>query len=680
MQQIIQNNRSGQLRIDEVPVPHLQPGGVLVETHYSLVSVGTEGMKVQTARKSLVGKARSRPDLVRQVLTTYKKEGFSSTYRKVMNRLESPAALGYSLTGAVVAVAPDVEDLAVGDLVACAGADYANHAEVVFVPRNLVVKLPPGTPMDLAAFTTLGAIAMQGVRQAEAQVGTTVGVVGLGLLGQITTQLLAVSGCRVFGIDLDPQRVALARELGAEGGCTRRDPALEQAIMSFTGGIGLDVVVITAATRGNDPIELAADIARDRGRLVVVGIIGMEIPHKIFYDKELELRMSRSYGPGRYDPVYEEGGVDYPVEYVRWTEGRNMQSFLHLLAAGKLNLGRLVTHRFPFGDAVQAYDLIAGPEANSVLGVIFQYDQAYKERPGEISFPQAAGEPRAVRLGVIGAGNFARTMLLPHLKANPEVHLEAVATGTPHKTQDAARKFGFAMASCDGMEVIQSQGVNAVVIATRHNLHAPLTTAALRAGKAVFVEKPLALDEAELAEVIQAYREAAHPLLMVGFNRRFAPMVVEARRRMPAIGPYTFHYRVNAGFVPADNWYHDPVLGGGRLIGEGCHFIDLMLYFTGAVPVEVYAASMDDAGVYRHDNLSVTVRFQDGSLGNLLYVACGDTSLPKERLEVFGGGMVAIIDDYRSLIVSHKGKRTQIKSRYAQDKGHKAEMAEFVNR
>ena len=678
MKQVAQTYRTGELTLREVPAPSLQPGGVLVETWFSVVSVGTEGMKVQTARKSLLGKARARPELVRQVLSTLQKEGLLSTYRKVMNRLDAPVPLGYSLCGRVLAVAPDVEDLTTGDVVACAGAGYANHAEIVFVPKNLCVKVPPEVPADLAAFTTVGAIALQGVRQAEVQVGDAIAVVGLGLVGQLAVQLLSAAGCRVFGIDINAARAQLARELGAQAAFAGGDDTLEQAALSFSRGLGMDSVLVCAATRSNDAVNLAARLARDRGRVVIVGIVGMDIHHEAFYEKELDLRMSRSYGPGRYDPVYEEEGVDYPAGYVRWTERRNMEAVLDLMAAGRLKLAPLITHRFPFAQAAQAYELIAGPGAASVLGVVFEYDRAGAAPAARVEFPSGRADQRPVNLGVIGAGNFAKTMLLPHLKERSNVSLRGVATATALSAQDTAGRFGFAFAATDAREVLEDAATNAVLIATRHNLHAPLAAQALRAGKAVFVEKPLALNEVELADVMDAYRHAPRPFLMVGFNRRFAPLVTQARGLLPKHGPYTIHCRVNAGFTPLDSWYQDPIQGGGRLLGEGCHFIDLLLHLTGARPLRVSAAAMDDAGVYRGDNVAVTVSFADGSVGTLLYVACGDPAQSKERLEIFSGGAMAVLDDYRSLQFSHGGKSKTLRSRLNQDKGHAAEMAALV--
>ena len=676
MRQVIQSNRTGELKVEQVPVPPPQPGRLLVQVTHSLVSTGTESMKVQTARRSLVGKARSRPDLVRQVINTYRKEGFQNTYRKVMNRLDSPAPLGYSASGIVVDVAPDVDRFRVGDRVACAGAGYANHSEYISVPMNLCAAVPDDVELDAAAFTTVGAIALQGVRQANVSVGENVLVLGLGLVGQMTVQILRAAGCRVFGMDLDPRRNDLGRSLGAQT-TTPADPAMQSDVARFTGGLGFDAVLICAATRASEAIRMAADLARDRGRLIVVGIIGMELEHKTFYDKELTLTMSRSYGPGRYDPMYEESGVDYPPEYVRWTEGRNMEAVLDLLAQKKVIVEPLITHRFAFDDAAKAYDLIAGPEASSALGIVFEY-AGKAERHDAIRLTRAAAmAARPFRLGVIGAGNFAKTMLLPHLKNDQRVSFEGIATATSVNASDTARRLGFRLSTTDAAQVLEDPAITAVLVATRHDQHAALTDLAIRAGKAVHVEKPLALDELELQRVTDAYRDAASPFVMVGFNRRFAPLITEMRRLLGTATPRTMLYRVNAGFVPADHWYHSPTEGGGRLIGEGCHFIDLLGFLADSRPSRVYASRMDNAGTYHDDNVCVNIEFENGSAGSVVYVAAGDTSLSKVRLEVFCNGAMAVIDDFRELTFARGGKRKVIRGK--QDKGHEAEMRAFVD-
>jgi len=698
MKQIIQSYRTGRLELASVPAPALNSRHVLVQTAFSVVSLGTEGKKVTTARQSLLGKARSRPDLVRQVIRTAQREGIAATYSKVMNRLDEPVPLGYSAAGTVLAVGAGVEQLRVGDPVAC-GGDGAAHAEVLAVPVNLCTKVPDGVHLEHAAFTTIGAIALQGLRQAGGILGECVAVVGLGLLGQLAVQLLKANGCRVLGIDLDPAKVAMAERLGSDKAMARHDPNLKASVSAFSRGYGVDAVLITAASSGNDPVELAVEMCRDRGRIVVVGGVKMNVPRDACYYKELEIRLSRSYGPGRYDPIYEEKGVDYPIGYVRWTEQRNMQAFLDLLAAGKLNLADLITHRFPFDQAEQAYALLTAErhEGPAPLGIIFEYDTAkdhlspssqkvYTANPqSTIRNPSTSlrtSPQSAIGTGFIGAGSFARKSLIPLLVKHPHARLVGVATATGISGQHAAQKFGFTYSTGDYRQILDDPDIHAVFITTRHNLHAPLAAEALRAGKAVFVEKPLALTKEQLADVAAAHQESAirspqSAILMVGFNRRFAPLTQEMRRFFAGrIEPMVIHYRVNAGFIEGKHWVHDPEEGGGRILGEACHFIDLLIYLTG-VPVRgLYAVGMDNAGRYRSDNVSITLTFADGSVGIVLYLANGDPLLPKERVEVFCQGATAVLDDFCRLEHYRDEQRTVKKG--VQDKGHQAEVHAWI--
>jgi predicted dehydrogenase/threonine dehydrogenase-like Zn-dependent dehydrogenase len=682
MKQIVQSYRSGNLTLSETPVPSLQPGSVLVQTCFSAVSVGTEGMKVRTAKQSLIGKARMRPELVRQVMATYQKEGLASTYRKVMNRLDSPVPLGYSLAGRVIAVAPGIEEFRVGDMVACAGAGIANHAEYAAVPLNLCVPVPDGVPLDQACFATIASIALHGVRQSEVQLGSTVAVVGLGLVGLIAVQMLVSAGCTVIGIDTNPDRVRLARELGARIAAAPDDAGVLESILGVSDSRGADCVIVSAADPTSTATAFAARIARDRGRVVILGIVGMNLDHKMFYEKELELRMSRSYGPGRYDPEYEINGTDYPASYVRWTERRNMSAVIGMIAAGQLRLDRLITHRFPFAKAPEAYDLIAGTESHKVLGVVFEYPDLPRPSSGRVELRQAtaARSGKPLRIGMIGAGNFARTALLPAIAKRPGVELVGVANATSVSARSAGDRFGFKYATTDAREIVNDAGIDFVVIATRHDQHAALTAEALRNGKGVFVEKPLAINEQELAAVVEAYRRAPAPFLHVGFNRRFAPMVTKAKAFLPARGPFAISYRVHPGFLPREHWYHSPDAGGGRLIGEGCHFIDLMQHFTGSRPIEVFATAMSNAGVYSNDNVLATVRFEDGSVGSLAYLSCASKMTSKEMLEVSAAGRSALIDDFRLLTLSDENRTLQTKDRLSQDKGHSTQVHEALDR
>jgi polar amino acid transport system substrate-binding protein len=651
---------------------------VLVRTSYSVISIGTERMQIEFGRKSLLGKARSRPDQVRQVLDAVKREGVMSAYQKVRSRLKSLSSLGYSASGVVEAVGEGVTDLRVGERVACAGARYANHAERIWVPANLVVPVPDGVPLESAAFTTLGAIALQGVRQADVRLGERVVVIGLGLLGQLTIQLLRASGVEPIGVDVDPARVALAERLGAVG-VLRRDDVVGR-VQVATAGIGADAVIITAATSSEDPIRLAGELARDRGRVVVVGAVPINVPRSPYYEKEVEVRLSRSYGPGRYDPEYEEKGHDYPIGYVRWTERRNMGEFLRLLGTGGVDLAPLITHRFGFEEVVEAYGTLRGGEGAGALGVVLRYPEEAVAEPRriEVGASGSMGARRTGRVGVglIGAGNFASGVLVPALK-KLGVELAGVATASGLSARNVAEQFGFRYLAASADEVLADPEVEAVVIATRHDEHARLAAEALRAGKAVFVEKPLALDEGSLDEVLRV--AATGGPLLVGFNRRFAPATEFVRSKLARVaGARVVHIRANAGFIPADSWVHDPAIGGGRLIGEGCHFIDLALYLVGSPAVEAVATGLggEDPAAALGDNVQVTLRCADGSLATILYTAKGDMRSGKERVEVFAGGSTAIIDDFRAAEFWSAGRRERWKG--VQDKGHAAELKAFV--
>ncbi len=677
MKQVLQEMDTGALRLVDVPAPLVRPGGVLVRTRYSVISVGTERSKIELGRKSLLGKARERPDQVRKVLDAVKREGVASAYRKVRSRLSAPSPLGYSCAGVVEAVGPGVDDIEVGQLVACAGAGYANHAERVWVPKNLVVPVPDGVVADEAAFATLGAIALQGVRQADVRLGETVAVIGLGILGQLTVQLLRAAGVQPIGIDVDAARVALAERHGAAGVLRSEDVAGRVAVLS--GGIGADAVIITAATSSEDPIRLAGEIARDRGRVVVVGAVPIRPPRSPYYEKELEIRLSRSYGPGRYDPEYEEKGHDYPVGYVRWTERRNLGEFLRLLSTGAVRMDELITHRFPFAEVERAYGTLTGEEGRGALGVVLEYPEEATEEPRRIVVRDVA-DPRApvtgpIGVGLIGAGNFAQDVLIPSLK-RLGVEFRGVVTASGLTARGVAEKHGFAYAASSADEVLADPGTHVVVVATRHDEHARLAAEALRAGKAVFVEKPLALDEASLEDVLGAASQGGP--LMVGFNRRFAPATQFVRERLErTAGARVIHIRVNAGAVPATSWVHDPEVGGGRLVGEGCHFIDLALYLAGSPAVEVSAQAIagSDPAAALQDNVVVTLRCADGSIASILYTSKGNPRSGKERIEVFAGGVSAVIDDFRGAEV-HGAKRERWKGR--QDKGHHAELEAFV--
>jgi polar amino acid transport system substrate-binding protein len=673
MRQVLQNYRTGEIKVDEVPAPALRNGAVLVANRYSLISAGTERMKVETGKMSLLGKARSRPDLVKKVLKTLQTEGIGATYRKVMARLEAPSPLGYSSAGEVIAVGSEVEGIRVGDRVACAGAEHAHHAEIVCVPQNLVVPIPEGVPDEHAAFTTVGAIAMHGVRQASPQLGDSVVVIGLGLVGLLTVQLLKVAGARVFGIDVNSARCELAQQLGADQVALRSDDVIG-LVRDFTHGYGADIVMLTAGGSTNDPIELAGEIARDRGKVVVVGLLKMDVPQRLYYEKELTVLLSRSYGPGRYDPVYEEMGIDYPIGYVRWTERENMREFLRLLAERKVQVEPLITHRFPIERAAEAYQLLASPEGGKVIGALLEY-------PSSVSLVRRvpahrATEPKAakVRLGVIGAGNFATGTLLPILKGMPDVELVGVCTARGYTAKGVADKFGFQFATSDPSEIFDHPDINAVLIATRHDTHAAYAIRAMQAGKPAFLEKPLAITPEQLEEVERVWRETGGRVL-VGYNRRFSPFVRQiAEHFKNRTEPLSLLYRVNAGPLEQGHWMRGTPEGGSRVVSEGCHFIDVMMFLANALPRRVCAAHLRS---HEPDTAQLVLEFEDGSIGILYYLTTGDPSVPKEYLEVHGAGRSAILRDFRELELVAGSKHTVHRSA-AQDKGHKNELTAFA--
>ena len=684
MKQVIQDFKTGAPSVTEVPAPLVRPAGVLVRTHASLVSAGTERMVVNFAEKNLLQKAKARPDLVRQVFEKIRTDGLLTAVDSVRSRMEEPLPLGYSSAGVIIAAGDDATPFQVGQPVACAGGGFATHAEVAYVPRNLAARIPDGVPFEFACFATLGAIALQGIRQGETELGYKVAVIGLGLLGQLTVQMLKAAGCQVFGVDLNPHRVALALQLGAD--LASGNDAAESQAAAFTGGKGFDVVLITADTSSNEPVRLAGEIARGRATIVAVGAVGMEIPRKIFYEKELDFRLSRSYGPGRYDSEYEENGRDYPYDYVRWTEQRNLEAFLQFVADGKVNVAPLISHRFDISDAAKAYELITGKTGEPFLGVVLTYpgDAPIRHEVEIAPTERRASAPglATVRLGVVGAGNFAKRTLLPIVKQIEGIELAGIASAGGLTARTAADKFGFRYCTTDSARILGDPEINAVALLTRHNQHARQVIDALRAGKHVYVEKPLCLTKEELDLIVKTYESTATPpMLMVGFNRRFAPFVVELKEQLSGVTePLMLNCRVNAGYLPPSHWTQDLAVGGGRLLGEGCHFIDLLVHLAGTSSVnQVSARALPDAGRYSRDNFHVRIDFENGTIGTLTYVANGDKAFPKELIEVFGGGVAAQIDSYRTLVIQRHGKRIRRSARLRQDKGWSGEWEAIVN-
>ena len=688
MKQIAQNYKTGELSVLDVPAPACRPGGVLVRSLFSLISTGTEMMKVTEAQLSMVGKARARPDQVRKVLDTVAQQGPVATYKKVMNRLDSYTPLGYSLCGVVVEVGRGAEEFRVGQLVAAAGNEYALHAEYNWVPVNLCAAVPGGVAAEHAAFSTVGAIAMHGVRRAEVQLGETACVIGLGLVGQLVVRLLIAAGVRVIGLDVIEDRCRLAEKAGAVLCAAPTDQgmeAIQQALAGISGGRGADHVFLAAGGSSNGPVETAVKLARDRARVVDIGKTRLDLPWNAYYDKELDVRFSRSYGPGRYDDRYELEGIDYPAGYIRWTERRNLECFLDLIAREEIEVSSLVSGVFPVEQASTVYqDLSSGSLA--AVGVLLEYPApAASPAEGQPAAPSrtvVAGKPSAPRAtggrqltaGFIGAGNYASSMLLPHLAGLDSVQLSHVATTRSLSAVNAQRRFGFTTASTGADAVLGDESLDAIFIVTRHHTHADLVCRALETGKAVFVEKPLALTRDELQRVIDAVASTGNDRLMVGFNRRFAPLLVKMRSAFgPPAGASMSRYLINAGPLEADSWYRNEELEGSRFTGEGGHFIDTLSWWAGSLPEEVYAVPGPEA-----DDVQATVRFQGSSSGTITYVTTGNPRYPKETIDAAAGGRSARLDNFASAAVWAGRRRSVTKSRGGQDKGQRAELASFV--
>ncbi|MCB1184551.1 bi-domain-containing oxidoreductase [bacterium] len=682
MKILAQTMKDGSVRILETPAPLLAPGTVRVRTLFSAISPGTEGNKIVTGKMSLIGKAKAKPDQVKQVIGMVGQLGLKHTIQKVRDKLEGSQPLGYSLAGEVVAVGAGVDKVAPGDLVACAGGGYANHADEVVVPVNLVVRVPAGVPADAAAMTTLAAIALQGVRLAEPTLGENAVVVGLGAIGLMACQILKANGCRVFATDIAPDAVQRALDTGCADAVARlgADP-VENAVAEFTRGRGADLVLICAATASSEPVQMAGRISRQRGRVVVVGAVGMDLPRTDYYEKEIRFAVSCSYGPGRYDPNYEEGGLDYPYGFVRWTEGRNMEAVLDLMAAGTFDPLPLVTHRIAFDDAPGAYEMIAG-RTEPYCGILVEYPAGPRRSGRDVALRGTTRVDGKIGIGFAGCGSFAQTFLLPPFRDDSRTTMGPIFTRSGLTAADVGQRSGFSTAVDTAEAVINHPDTDALVITTRHDQHGPLTLAALAAGKHVFVEKPLCLTRADLAAIARQVHERENagtmPVLQVGFNRRFSSAAVKARAHFGADpGPLTMMYRISAGHIPKEHWTQDPVEGGGRILGEVCHFIDLMQFMCDADPVAVAALCIDTANAANKadDNVVISLRFADGSVGSIGYFAEGAKAMPKERLEVLGAGLSAVIDNFQKVeLYSGRGRRV---SKHA-GKGHAEEVKAFL--
>jgi predicted dehydrogenase/threonine dehydrogenase-like Zn-dependent dehydrogenase len=686
MKQIAQNYKSGELTVLDVPAPACRPGGVLVRTLFSLISTGTEVMKLTEAKMSMVGKARARPDQVRKVLDSVAQQGVVSTYQKVMNRLDSYTPLGYSLCGVVTEVGRGADEFKVGDVVAAAGNEHALHAECNWIPVNLCVPVPAGVAPEHAAFATVGAIAMQGVRRAEVQLGDAACVIGLGLVGQLTVRLLIAAGVRVVGLDVIEDRCRLAEKAGALACAAPTDEgvaAVRQVLAEITQGRGADHVLLAAGGSSNGPVETAAKLARDRATIVDIGKTKLDLPWNAYYDKELDVRFSRSYGPGRYDDRYELEGIDYPAGYVRWTERRNLGCFLDLIAHSDIEVASLVSGVFPLDRATEVYNDLASGRLGAV-GVLLEYpapeDPARAAAPATSQkfavarpAPRRAAE-RQLAVGFIGAGNYASSMLLPHLAKLPEVRLAHVGTTRSLSAVNASRKFGFTTASTTADAVLDDEDLDAVFIVTRHHTHADLVCRALRTGKAVFVEKPLALRPDELDAIIDTVADSGNDRLMVGFNRRFAPLLMRLKSEFgTSEAGSCVRYLINAGRLPSDSWYLNTELEGSRFAGEGGHFIDALSWWADAMPQEVFAVPGPEP-----DDVQATLRFANRSVGTISYFTGGSSRYPKETLDACGNGRTARLDNFKQAAVWAGRRTASTRSRGGPDKGQRRQLAEFV--
>lgn len=676
MQQVLQNLKDGSTEVADVPCPRVGAGQLLIRTTRTLVSAGTERMLVDFGKAGFIDKARQQPDKVRMVLDKIRTDGLMPTIEAVRNKLDQPLPMGYCNVGEVVEVGAGVGGFAVGDRVASNG----KHAEMVAVPVNLCAKVPDSVPDEAAAFTVLGAIALQGIRLVQPTLGETVVVTGLGLIGLVTVQLLKAQGCRVLGLDFDADKLALARRFGAEVVDLKSGADPVAAAMDFSRGRGADAVIVTASTKSNEPMHQAAQMCRKRGRIVLVGVVGLELSRADFFDKELTFQVSCSYGPGRYDPNYEEKGQDYPLGFVRWTEQRNFEAVLDMLAEGRLDVSALVSHRFDIAQAPDAYAVVGGSEPS--LGIVLKFAESGSPAISlarTVALPPqpvaaAAAAAGQARVSVVGAGNYAGAVLIPAFKA-AGAQLMRIASAGGASSVHLGRKFGFAEATTDTAALLADPQADAVVVSTRHDTHADFVVRALAAGKHVFVEKPLALKPADLARIDEAARAQPTRCVMVGFNRRFAPQVVKMKQLLAGTpGAKTLVMTVNAGAIPANHWTQDPAVGGGRLLGEGCHFVDLLRFLTGSRIESFQVARM---AATTADTVSVTLRFSDGSLGTVLYLANGSKAFPKERLEVFAAGRVLQLDNFRKLRGFGWPGFAKM-NLWRQDKGQKACAAAFV--
>ena len=682
MRALLQNFKNGLMTIDNVPSPTLKDDGILVRTRCSIISSGTEKSVVQLAKMNLLSKARSRPDLVKKVLSKASQEGLVGTFNIVKNLVSAPLPLGYSISGEVISVGKNVNDIKPGQRVACAGLGYANHAEINYVPRNLVAPIPDNVQFSDAAFVTVGSIAMQGVRQANLEVGSNVAIIGMGLIGQITAQICNAMGCNVFCIDNDDEKIKFTiKNNDLFYAFNSSDPQLLEKINKLTNNIGIDCSLITASTKSSQPIKLSSKLLRDRGVIVVIGDVGHNLSRRELYEKEIDIRQSRSYGPGRYDINYEEKAIDYPLGYVRWTENRNMISFLNLISKNKINLNSLVTHSYFFKDILKAYDFLLKSN-DFYIGILINYQINKKISKNENIFLKDNRSSKIhdekINLGIIGAGQFGQGILLPFLKKNKHVSFKTILTSSGITSLNVAKKYKAEAITNSPNSIFKDKSIRALFIASRHDSHAEFVIDALKNNKDIFVEKPLCLNETDLTKICEVYKKHK-AILLVGYNRRFSNYSKLLKEKFDG-SKVVMNYTINGGPIPQSSWQQDQDIGGGRIVGEVCHFIDLMSYISSSLPQKIYANNISFENIKSSpDNLLINISFSNGSIGNICYSSIGHNNFPKERFEVFGSGYVGVIDNWRSLHLSGNGVKINKNSFLFSDKGFKNEMNEFVN-
>ncbi|MBI2082662.1 MAG: bi-domain-containing oxidoreductase [Deltaproteobacteria bacterium] len=672
MKQVLINYLNGDVSTEEVPIPFCKENGVLVANNCSVISPGTERGTVQLAKSNFFQKARQRPEQLKQVLQTLRQEGPIATFKKVMTRLDTLYPLGYCSSGTVIYVGQEVTGFKEGDSVVCAGEGIGSHAEVVWAPQFLCHLIPTNMKFEHAAFAPLIAIALQAVRQSECSIGDKVAVIGLGLLGLLTTQILNASGCHVIGIDIDEDRCRRAITAGAERVCLSSEKSVEQ-VQDFSGGYGVDAVLVMASSEDKAPLIQAGKYCREKGKVIVAGVIPTEFPRKDYWEKELTLKMARSFGPGYYDPEYTIHGHDYPFSYVRWTSGRNIQEAINLIQTGKLDPEPLITHRFRIEESKQAYESLS--QSSSILGAIFEYERKVVLPPSSALNHKRIVSKKGEKpcIGWIGAGNFAQAYLLPLLKKNDEISLHTVSNSTSTSSHNAQRKFGFMKATCNVEDIMNSQEINGVFITSRHDSHAQLVENALNQNKHVFVEKPLALTKEELTGIVKTWEK--HPaVLCVGYNRRYSPLSTWIKSHLKTVaGPLMLNYRINVGAMPDNHWLLDRKQGGGMTLAEVCHFVDLLIYFSSSKPTSVYAKTFGATPTEKRTNLLATICFENGSVGSISYIINSDASFPRERIEIFGRNSVAVIDNFKQASITHGGKSRRMR-KWARNMGYEEEI------